>query len=258
MSPRAETAPALGSEGGHPFCCPSSICVLAPLFSSSSTSLSFAAPCPSSFSKNKGDTPNPCPPSVSSPRLAFLRGDTLIRYISRDSKAKYLFTVELGRSGFISLVLKIKPLASRRWSAFLIPPTLPPQSGSAFKSALVRPSAALEAVIRRWSTRSTTEAGEEVSSTISMQSRSSNVRSSNILSRSLLPPRPARLLSMLISRVEGPRRSTSLSEGFLRLHTSSTASRSAVVPRKPPALLLWCIKRMVQAGNNLPLLLANQ
>jgi hypothetical protein len=63
---------------------------------------------------------------------------------------------------------------------------------------------------------------------------------------------------MRMMRVENPSSSTSLSEGFLRLQTSSTASLMAVVPLKPPDLLLWWTSRMVQAGNRRPLLLASQ
>ena len=63
---------------------------------------------------------------------------------------------------------------------------------------------------------------------------------------------------MRMTRVELPSSSCSRSEGFLRLQTSSTASLMAVVPLKPPDLLLWWINRMVQGGNRRPLLLANQ
>ena len=76
-------------------------------------------------------------------------------------------------------------------------------------------------------------------------------------STSCVPERPERLFSMEMS-LQWLGKLPIVLSGFLRDQTSSTASRMAEVPLKPPCLLAWWMITIVVAGNDTPLLRVSQ
>ena len=106
------------------------------------------------------DTLPPCPTTVSSSSKGSGVVGHISLHISRESTAKYLFTLVPFFSGCGSTTATTRPRATRRWSAFRIATTVPPHCGSLRNSPWVRPVGLTLSLV---STRSTIDAGVELS-----------------------------------------------------------------------------------------------